>query len=107
MKFIILTEHYTQDCMYLNPSSIERMMVIHLSEKTSATQITLSTTTFTVIETPKQIIDLINNRSTIPIRRQDLINDQVYFKEDISLALDEDLRKKSIQSHNPNRRTHE
>ena len=93
--------------MYLNPSSIERMMVIHLSEKTSATQITLSTTTFTVIETPKQIIDLINNRSTIPIRRQDLINDQVYFKEDISLALDEDLRKKSIQSHNPNRRTHE
>tara|TARA_R100000734_G_C3282839_1_gene76086 strand:+ start:372 stop:617 length:246 start_codon:yes stop_codon:yes gene_type:complete len=81
MKFIILTEHYTQDEMYLNPSSIERMMVIHLSEKTSATQITLSTTTFTVIETPKQIIHLIKN-----------------FEINTSLNLDEELVKIFKQS---------
>ena len=63
MKFIILTEYgMIQPITYVRADRIEKLQVVHLSDDTLVTEINLSNIDLRVLETPEQIIELINQQ---------------------------------------------
>tara|TARA_Y100001963_G_scaffold135317_1_gene196793 strand:- start:354 stop:554 length:201 start_codon:yes stop_codon:yes gene_type:complete len=63
MKFIILTEYgKIQPITYIRADRIEKLQVVHLSDDTLVTEINLSNIDLRVLETPEQIIELINQQ---------------------------------------------
>ena len=63
MKFIILTEYgMIQPITYIRADRIEKLQVVHLSDGTLVTEINLSNIELRVLETPEQIIKLINQQ---------------------------------------------
>lgn len=63
MKFIILTQYgASQPEVYFRADRIEKLQVVHLNEDKVVTAIKLSRDEVWVLETPEQIIELINQQ---------------------------------------------
>lgn len=63
MKFIILTEYgASQPKAYFRADRIEKLQTVHLHENKVVTAIKLSNDEVWVLETPDQIIELINQQ---------------------------------------------
>tara|TARA_Y100001937_G_scaffold79015_1_gene107115 strand:+ start:845 stop:1045 length:201 start_codon:yes stop_codon:yes gene_type:complete len=63
MKFINLTEYgASQPEVYFRADRIEKLQVVHLNEDKVVTAIKLSSDEVWVLETPEQIIKLINQQ---------------------------------------------
>ena len=63
MKFIILTEYgKIQPITYVRADRIEKLQTVHLHENKVVTAIKLSNDEVWVLETPDQIIELINQQ---------------------------------------------
>tara|TARA_R100000654_G_C2654757_1_gene123779 strand:- start:279 stop:479 length:201 start_codon:yes stop_codon:yes gene_type:complete len=63
MKFINLTEYgASQPEVYFRADRIEKLQVVHLNEDKVVTAIKISSDEVWVLETPEQIIELINQQ---------------------------------------------
>ena len=87
MKFIILTDKHNDNQIFINPDKIVSLKsVSDFLPNTTRTLINTLNGSYTVSETPQEIISLINHSGQTPIRRQDLsvdpllCDDPDYFK---------------------------